>query len=150
MLSVDTNVLLARIDTDNPNHLRALNLFESLDGRDDVVISELVLLELYVLIRNPAVLAVPLAAASAVDVCQGIRRHPRWQVVGLPAEGRAFHDAFWPLLRRSDLGRRVAFDIRLGLSLLRAGVEEFATANTKDFGELGFKRVWNPFASDTA
>jgi len=35
-------------------------------------------------------------------------------------------------------------DTRSALTLLAHGVREFATANVKDFGGLGFKRVWNP------
>ena len=30
------------------------------------------------------------------------------------------------------------------LTLLRQGVDEFATVNTKDFQGFGFRRVWNP------
>lgn len=61
-----------------------------------MVICELVLLELYVLLRNPAVLVKPLDSAAAVAVCTAFRRHPCWQVVGFPTDSRAFHDEFWP------------------------------------------------------
>ena len=104
--------------------------------REDVVLSELILRELYGLLRNPVVLAKPLSANAAVDVCESFRQHPRWQVVGLPPNCRQFHDTFWPRLR--------AFDWRAALSLLQQGVTDFATVNEKDFRGFGFARVWNP------
>jgi predicted nucleic acid-binding protein len=144
VISLDTNILLPAIESRNAAHARAAAFVESLQSRDDVAISEFILLELYVLLRNPVVLRQPLSAARAAAACEAFRRHPRWQVVGLPAESRAFHDAFWPRLRKEDFARRRAFDWRTGLSLLRQGVTEFATVNTKDFEGLGFHRVWNP------
>ena len=45
------------------------------------MISELILLELYGLLRNQVVLAKPLSASDAVDVCESFREHPLWQVV---------------------------------------------------------------------
>ena len=147
MTSLDTNILLPAVETGNPNHGHAAAFLDSLQAREDVVISELVLVELYVLLRNPAVLAKPLAAASAVEVCEAFRHHPRWQLVGLPPDSRAFHDAYWPRLRDNSFARRRAFDWRAALALVRQGVTEFATVNEKDFQNFGFKRVWNPLAS---
>ena len=144
MLSIDTNILLAAVETANPLHEPAAAFLRALEARDDIAVSELVLLELYILLRNPAVLVLPLEAREASAVCQAFRSHPRWQILGLPPESRAFHDAFWPRLATSGFGRRRAFDWRLALSLLRQGVGEFATVNTRDFDGLGFARVWNP------
>ena len=117
-----------------------------LDSRQDVVLSELVLLELYGLLRNPATVPIPRSAAEAAALCGAFRSHPRWQVVGLPSESREFHDAFWPRLAEPGFARRRAFDWRTALSLQQHGVDEFATANLKDFEGFGFKRVWNPVA----
>lgn len=144
MISIDTNVLFAAVEVSNAHHERAAAFLESLDGRDDVAISELVLLELYILLRNPAVLIHPLGGPEAAAVCQAFRLHPRWQIVGLPAESRTFHDAFWPRLATEGFARRRAFDWRIALSLLQQGVDEFATVNTRDFHGLGFRRVWDP------
>jgi len=36
---------------------------------------------------------------------------------------------------------------RTAFTLLRQGVKEFATANVKDFEDLGFAHVWNPLLS---
>jgi hypothetical protein len=96
----------------------AAAFLESLDPREDLALSEFVLLELYVLLRNPAVLPRPLGAARATAVCTAFREHPRWQVVSLPVE------------------------------LLQQGVTHFATANIKDFSGFGFDKVWNPLVGD--
>lgn len=144
MISIDTNILLPAVDTDNADHPRAAGFLGALQDRDDVAISEFILLELYGLLRNPVVLRRPLAAARAAAVCEAFREHPRWQVIGFPPDSRAFHDTFWPRLRREALARRRAYDWRTALSLLEQGVTDFATANTKEFTGFGFARVWNP------
>ena len=148
MISVDTNILLPAVESENPHHHQAVLFLESLDARDDVVISEFILLELYVLLRNPAVLPKPLDGAKAAAVCESFREHPRWQLVGFPFDSRAFHNDLWPLLRAKQFARRRTYDWRTALSLLRGGVTEFATANVKDFDDLGFLRVWNPLSPD--
>lgn len=144
MISLDTNILLPAVESRNANHPRAVAFLESLQDRDDVVICEFILLELYVLLRNPAVLAKPLSPSAATDVCQAFRQHPRWQVIGFPPDSRAFHDALWPKLREGDFARRRAYDWRAALILIQQEVTDFATVNEKDFREFGFKRVWNP------
>ena len=144
MRSLDTNILLPAVESGNAHHASARAFLDSLQNQDDVCISEFVLLELYNLLRNPAVLGRPLSAAAAADVCQAFREHPRWQLLGFPPDSRAFHDDFWPRLRERNFARRRSFDWRLALSLLRQGVTDFATVNTKDFEGFGFARVWNP------
>jgi len=148
MLSIDTNILLPAVESRNPDHRRAAGFLDSLQAREDVAICELMLLELYVLLRNPAVLAKPLSAGAATEVCEAFRHHPRWQIIGMPPDSRAFHDAFWPRLRDESMARRRAFDWRAALALLRQGVTEFATVNEKDFQDFGFKRVWNPLSGN--
>ena len=129
MIALDTNILLPAIESGNRYHDAAATFVDSLNSRDDIAISEFILLELYVLLRNPAVLAHPLSAAAAAEVCETFRRHPRWQVLGFPPESRAFHDAFWPRLRDDQFARRRAYDWRAALALLQQGVTEFATVN---------------------
>ncbi len=146
LLSIDTNILFAAVEETNQQHDPAAAFLEQNGTRQDVALSELALLELYVLLRNPAVLNRPLDAAGAVSVCQAFRIHPRWQVLGLPGDSRVFHDAFWPRLATTGFARRRAFNWRLALSLLSQGVDEFATFNTRDFEGFGFRRVWNPLA----
>lgn len=147
MISLDTNILFPAVDSDQPLHGRAVAFLDSLQDEVDVVISELILVELYSLLRNPAIMKPPLSPPAAVDVCESFRRHPRWQVIGFPPDSLSFHDAFWPKLRTPSFARRRAFDWRTALSLLNQGVTEFATVNVKDFEGFGFKRVWNPLSS---
>lgn len=146
MISLDTNILLPGVESRNADHPRAAAFLESLQLRNDVAICEFILLELYVLLRNPAVLAKPLSSSAATDVCEFFRHHPRWQVIGFPPDSRTFHDTFWPKLRESSFARRRAYDWRAALILIQQGVTDFATVNEKDFRDFGFKRVWNPLA----
>ena len=144
MISMDTNILFPLVVRDHPQHEEAAAFAESFHETEDVAISELVLLELYNLLRNAAVMTRPLGSAAAVDVCQAFRHHPHWQLIGFPPDSRFFHDAFWPRLRSKDFARRRAFDWRLALTLIHQGVTHFATVNTKDFEGFGFEKVWNP------
>lgn len=146
MISIDTNVLFPLVVSDHPRYSVAVAFAESLQARADVAISEFVLLELDNLLRNPAVMNEPLAAAAAVDVCTTFRRHPVWQILGFPLESQLFHDAFWPRLRSVGFARRRSFDWRFALSLLQQGVTDFATVNQKDFEGFGFENVWNPLS----
>ncbi len=147
VLSVDTNILFSAVQATDAKHEAALKFLGGLEMRNDVILSECVLLELYGLLRNPAVVLRPLPAAEAVAICTAFRSHPRWQVVGLPPESRDFHDTMWPRLAEPGFARRKAYDLRTALSLIQQGVDEFATANLKDFAAVGFKRVWNPLAA---
>jgi predicted nucleic acid-binding protein len=148
MISLDTNILLPAVESGNAMHPKAAAFLESLQDRHDVAICEFILLELYVLLRNPAVLARPLGSSAATDICEAFRQHPRWQVIGFPPDSRAFHDALWPKLRGDEFARRRAYDWRAALILIQQGVTDFATVNEKDFREFGFRRVWNPLAAD--
>jgi toxin-antitoxin system PIN domain toxin len=147
MISLDTNILLPAVVADNPQHEKAAAFIESLHDNEEVAISEFILLELYSLLRNAAVLPRPLTAEQASDVCEAFRQHPHWQLIGFPPDSRTFHDLFWPRLREKSLARRRAYDWRTALSMLRQGVTEFATVNVKDFEGFGFARVWNPLTA---
>lgn len=57
---------------------------------------------------------------------------------------RLVHDQLWSFAGSPQFARRRLFDIRTALTLLACGVDQFATANLKDFQGLGFKKVWNP------
>lgn len=146
MISLDTNILLPAVVSGNAMHAKASAFLGSLQDRRDVAICEFILLELYVLLRNPAVLARPLGGSAAAEVCEAFRQHPRWQIIGFPPDSWAIHDAFWPMLRENEFARRRAYDCRAALTLIQEGVTDFATVNAKDFREFGFKRAWNPLA----
>jgi len=147
VISLDTTILLPAVESRNRDHAAASAFVSSLHDHDDVVISEFVLLELYGLLRNPVVLAKPLTASAAAEVCSAFRHHPSWQLIGFPPDSRAFHETFWPRLRDKDFARRRAYDWRAALSMIRQGVTDFATVNVKDFEGLGFSKVRNPLKS---
>jgi toxin-antitoxin system PIN domain toxin len=144
MISLDTNLLFFAFAEDRPEHARAKSFVDEYSNRNDVVISEFVLVELYRLIRNPAVLKKPLQAREATEVAQTWRRHPRWRLAGFTEESKRLHDELWKAVSRSGFAYRRIFDARLALVLRHQGVREFATNNVKDFEGLGFERVWNP------
>ena len=75
MISLDTNILLPGVESRNADHPRAAAFLESLQLRNDVAICEFILLELYVLLRNPAVLAKPLSS-SAFHLTAGLFTTP--------------------------------------------------------------------------
>jgi uncharacterized protein len=146
MLSIDTNILLHTLNQDSPGHAAAHAWLTSIQPEEDVAISEFILAELYGLLRNPAVLKHPLAAAEAVEVIQTYRSHPRWRLIGFTVESRPLHDALWEKARRKDFAFRRLYDARTALTMLGQGVTELATVNVKDYEGLGFRRVWNPMA----
>jgi toxin-antitoxin system PIN domain toxin len=140
VISIDTNLLLYSLNRDCPEHGGARAFVEACAGRADVAIAELVLVELYVLLRNPAVVRRPLEAGEAAALCQAFRRHPRWALV----DTAAVMDRVWAAAACSGVARRHVFDARLAHTLLDSGVKEFATRNTRDFEGFGFERVFDP------
>ena len=144
MLSVDANLLLYAFNNASPWHDESRAWLTSIQGDEDVAISELILAEFYGLLRNPAVLKHPLPADEAVEVIQTYRSHPRWRLIGFPIESRPLHDALWQRARTKDFAFRKIYDTRSALTMTAQGVTELATVNVKDFEGLGFRKVWNP------
>jgi predicted nucleic acid-binding protein len=68
VLSVDTNILFHAFNRNSRDHANAYAWLDSVRNRDDVAISELILAELYRLLRNPVVLTRPLNPEEAVEV----------------------------------------------------------------------------------
>lgn len=144
MLSIDANILLYAQNRDCPEHDAAAAFLIECAGRTDVAVCELVLMELYQLLRNPAVVTRPLDGAEAAEVCQAFRRNRRWALI----ENAPVMDEVWVLAATSGIARRRLFDGRLALTLRHHGVHEFATRNVNDFTDFGFSRVWDPLTSD--
>ncbi|ORW01435.1 TA system VapC family ribonuclease toxin [Mycobacterium kyorinense] len=144
MLSIDTNVLLYAQNQDCPEHDAAAAFLVECADRTDVAVCELVLLELYQLLRNPAVVTQPLDAPAAAEVCQAFRRNRRWALI----ENAPVMNDVWVLAATPGIARRRLFDARLALTLRHHSVDEFATRNINDFKEFGFSRVWDPITSD--
>lgn len=146
MTSLDANLLLYSYCEASPHHVAARSFVESLTQRDDVALSEFVLSEVYLHLRNSAVIENPLTPARAVAVIQSYRRHPRWRVLGFPPRSRDIHAVLWDAAATRGFPRRRIYDLRTALSLQAFGVTRFATANVKDFVGTGFEEVWNPLA----
>ena len=140
MIGIDTNILIYARLASAPLHGRAVAFLESLADDANVVIAELVLVELYMALRNPAILEPPLDAPTAALECQMFRKHPRWAL----AEHADVMEKVWFAASAAGFARRRIIDIRLARTLIAHGVTEFATANERDFQGLGFARVWNP------
>ncbi len=145
MISFDTNLLLYSLNQDCAEYEDARAFFASLPtAPGTVAICELVLVELYVLLRNPAVLEAPLDPAEAVAIIQNIRQHPTWVLLDYPGETCNVMDDVWERAGQPGVGRRIVFDARLALTLRYHGVTEFATRNEPHFAGFGFTRIWNP------
>ncbi len=144
MISIDTNILLYAQNKDCREHPAAYNFVLECSLRDDLLLCELVLVELYVLLCNPSVIKRPLSSAQAVEVCQIYRQNPKWRLV----ENAPVMAAVWEQANRSNFPRRRIFDLRLALTLRHHGVTDLATANTRDFKDFGLNRVWNPLLTD--
>lgn len=143
MLSIDTNILLYAQNHDCPEHGPARAFVEHCANREDVAICELVLLELYQLLRNPVVLAAPLNAPAAAAICKAWRNNPRWALI----ENAPVMDKVWTVAQGPGIARRAVFDARVALTLRYHGVTRLATRNTSDFDGFGFTRLINPIDS---
>lgn len=142
MISVDTNILFYSLNPASQWHLGAVHFLNSSLSAPEarVALTDYVLLELYVLLRNPAVMSQPLTARAARDSVTSY-----WNI---PTIMRIEHadvmDEVWKLAGSDDFPRRRIFDARLALTLRKSGVTHFATANVRDFQGWGFQKVWNP------
>jgi len=142
MLSADTNLFIYAADPDSPYHAEARRFFASLSERkEEFVLCELILLELYMQLRNPAVFKKPYSSVEAVGYCRALKACPHWRCIDYSPE---VAEKLWVCAEKTDAGFRKAIDARIALTLRHHGVTEFATANTKDFGGFGLERVWNP------
>jgi toxin-antitoxin system PIN domain toxin len=151
MISFDTNLLLYSLNRDCAEYRDARAFFAALPtAAGTVAICELVLVELYVLLRNPAVLKHPLGSADAVSLIQAFRQHPTWTLLDHPGDSSGVMDEVWRLAAQPNVGRRLVFDARLALTLRHQGVTQFATRNDTHFAGFGFTRVWNPLARSLA
>ena len=122
MLSLDANLLFYAFNADSPQHKASIQFLEKLSPREDVALSEFILCELYVLLRNPAILETPLSSRKAADVIQAYRTHPLWKIVGFPTTSKALHKELWSLAAKPNFPRRRIFDLRTALTLISFGV----------------------------
>src|SRR4029453_1684235 len=102
MLSIDTSVLLYAQNQDSPEHNAAAGFLNECADRDDVAVCELVLVELYQLLRHPAGVTRPLDAPAAADACQTFRRNRRWALI----ENAPVMNDVWVRAAKPSIARR--------------------------------------------
>ena len=144
MISFDTNIAVYAANGASPLHEAAKQFLRSLAVRKDVAVCELVLVELYLKLRNEKIFPRPLTAAQAAAVCQSYRRNRAWMLI----ETAPVMEAIWPTAAESGFPFRRIIDLRLAQTLRHHGVTDFATSNEKDFAGQVFKRVWNPLLAE--
>jgi len=81
MLSFDTNIAVYAANSASPFHARSVDFIHSLVIRKDVAICELMLVELYLKLRNEKIFSQPLSAKKAADICQAYRKNRSWMLV---------------------------------------------------------------------
>lgn len=121
--------LFAWLNRDHEWHWEAAEWMTELSTSSDLVLCELCLVELYGLLRNPAVVERPLEASAAVAMVQNLRSHPYWELVDYPG---GLMGEIWPAAAAPRFARRRIYDARLALTLRHHGVTELATTNVKD------------------
>ena len=142
MLTADTNLFIHAADPDSPSHERARAFFSDVArGDEEFVLCELVLIELYMQLRNPAIFVRPYKARESAAYCQALKRNPQWRCVDYDA---SIAPRLWAWAASTKAGFRQVIDARLGLTLRHHGVTAFATANVRHFTTFGFERLWNP------
>jgi len=144
LISCDTNILLYAYNRDAPEYEAAITFLRGHLKNQDFALSELVLVELYNLLRNPAVLGKSLSAKGATDVIAELRSNSYWTV--LPGNPDIW-DSVWTVAAQPNFPRRAIFDARLAYSLAADGVTQFATRNIKDFARFNTFEVFDPIAN---
>lgn len=139
MIALDTNILFPALEPSHADHAAARAYLES--AEEQLALSELVLMELYVLVRNPAIARRPLGPKAAVGLVERLRTHPRFRLFDAPEGVMA---EVWTKAGAPGFGRRRVYDARLAVSLVRQGVPALATRNVRDFQGLGLTRVFDP------
>ena len=144
MKSFDTNVALYGINADCPEHEPCRRILERARTEEGGwIVADQVWLELYRLLRNPAVLSRPLDARRAADAVAWYRSrtglHCAWDPELMPRLHERWRDADFPARR--------SFDLVLALTLAANGVTEFYTRNSADFDSLGLFAVMDPLTA---
>ena len=140
MLSFDTNIAVHAANLGSPLHARARDFLQSLATRRDTAVCELVLVELYLKLRNEKIFPRPLTASQAAAICQAYRKNQAWTLI----DCAPVMEEVWQQAASGNFAFRRIIDVRLAQTLQHHGVPEFATSNEKDFANQGFLKVWNP------
>lgn len=145
MNSIDTNILLYALNQDAPEHVPALGVVRTaLAEPTEWTIADQVYLELYRLLRNPAVLQMPLDASGALERINYFRRSSGILRCAYDIETWALVE---PVLGITDFSARRTFDLVLAATLRRSGVTKLYTHNPSDFQQLDWFEVVDPIES---
>jgi len=145
MISVDTNILVYAANPAAARHQIALEFMNSFNDKE-LVLCELILVELYMALRNPAIFPKPYSATQAAAYCLKLKTNPKWRYVDYDP---AVSSKLWEWAEATQQGFRQIIDARIALTLQHHGVDEFATANTKDFLNFGFTKLWDPLLQES-
>ena len=143
METCDTNILFDSLNPESPFHRNASAYLRRQSENEEFVLCELVLSELYGLLRSAAISRKPMTASQAAAMIQELRSNPRWRVYDYP--GGLMNDV-WKRAAAMQFPRTGIYDARLALTLRHFGVTRFATRNVKHFAGYGFERVFDPTA----
>lgn len=113
-------------------------------GTEEFVLCELVLVELYMQLRNASIFAKPYTAKESAEYCLALRKNPMWRCIDYDP---LVSEKLWAWAIDTKAGFRQIIDARIALTLRHHGVTRFATANVKHFKSFGFAEVWNPLAA---
>lgn len=142
ILSADTNLFLFAANPDSKHYAVAQRFFrEHASGQSRFLICELVLVEIYMQLRNPAVFRETRSPHEAAEFCAALRGNPHWEKVDYEPE---VAKTLWKWAANTTTGFRHIIDARLALTLRQHGVTHFASANERDFNGFGFEEIWNP------
>jgi toxin-antitoxin system PIN domain toxin len=145
MTSADSNIFTYALNANSPYFAEARRFLSSAAQNGSFATCELVLVELYMNLRNPAVMKKKqLPAAQAQSICQQYRNNPAWQHLDYEP---AVSASLWEWAKSTKGSFRQIIDARLALTLRHHGVTHFATHNAKDFRGFGFEKVWSPLIS---
>lgn len=142
ILSADTNLFLHAANPQSPRHVQARKFFaEWASGEERFLLCGLVLVEIYMQLRNPAVFRSPKSPSDAATFCATLRSNPKWEFGDYEP---SVAEPLWRWAETTTTGFRNIIDARLAFTLRHHGVTHFATAKDTHFAGFGFERVWNP------
>ncbi|MFM8287651.1 MAG: type II toxin-antitoxin system VapC family toxin [Planctomycetaceae bacterium] len=142
ILSADTNLFLYAANPQSPHHAQAQRFFtKHASGNTRFLLCGLVLVEISMQLRNPALFRIPKTAAEAAAFCAALRRNPRWE---FGDDEPTVAEPLWQWAETTTAGFRTLIDARLAFTLRHHGVTHFATANDRHFAGFGFEKVWSP------
>jgi toxin-antitoxin system PIN domain toxin len=146
IISADTNLFLYAANPDSPHHAVARHFFATqASGQNRFLLCGLVLVEVYMQLRSPAVFRKPRTAEEAAAFCQTLRLNPAWEQADYEPDVAV---PLWKWAAETTSGFRNIIDARLALTLRHHGVTHFATANERHFEGFEFARVWSPLTDN--